>query len=151
VSEPGSDEAFDEFLLLWQKLLAEADGSVVVVEGERDVRSLRRLGWSGPLRAIHRGGTLAETAERLAQLGRRVIVLTDLDSKGGELARRLRGFLGTSGLDLDYRRRLARVLRGELVHIEGLHGWARRNAERRGQLLEALVEADGPAGAPVRG
>jgi hypothetical protein len=27
-------------------------------------------------------------------------------------------------------------VRGELVHVEGLHGWARRLAERKGDTLD---------------
>jgi 5S rRNA maturation endonuclease (ribonuclease M5) len=72
-----------------------------------------------------------------------VIVLTDWDREGGQLARRLREFLDAEQvpLDLEYRRRLARVLRGELAQVEGLYGWARRLAERQGRSLEQLLSA----------
>ncbi len=147
--ERDPEAAFAAFLGVWQQLLGEADEdqAVVVVEGERDVRSIRRLGWKGEVTVVHRGHTLAETAHALEGRARRVIVLTDWDSEGGELARRFRGFLGPKTLDLDYRRKLARVLRGELVHVEGLYGWARRNAERLGASLEELLETEPLAGA----
>jgi 5S rRNA maturation endonuclease (ribonuclease M5) len=139
---------FGEFVDLWQKLLAEAGrpGTAVVVEGERDRRALRRLGWAGPIAIVHRGRTLSATAQALVEGSRRVILLTDWDSEGGLLARRLRGFLEAEriDLDLDYRRRLARTLRGELVHVEGLYGWARRNAERFGIPLETVVATADP-------
>ncbi len=139
-------EILEEFLDLWGKLAtaSEEAGTVVVVEGARDRRALRRLGLGGPIALVHRGVTLAGTAHALVGRGRRVVVLTDWDREGGLLARRLKEFLAAERLDLDleYRRRFARVLRGELVHVEGLYGWARRLAEAEGAVLEELL---GPA------
>lgn len=143
-----SAEVLEEFLDLWDKLRTASDeaDAVVVVEGERDRRSLRRLGLEGTIALVHRGDTLSATAHRLRAQGGRVIVLTDWDREGGELARRLKEFLEAeqATLDLEYRRRLARVLRGELVHVEGLYGWARRLAERQGRSLEQLLAAQRP-------
>ncbi len=138
----------DRFVDLWQRLRsasAEA-GTVVLVEGERDRRSVRRLGLPGTVATLHAGRTLAETAQALIRRGRRVVILTDWDTEGGHLAHRLAGFLTAERLelDLDTRRRLARVLRGEIVHVEGLYGWARRLAESDGASIEQLLdEADG--------
>jgi 5S rRNA maturation endonuclease (ribonuclease M5) len=139
---PG-EEAFDAFLELWPRLVADGavPGTVVVVEGERDRRSIARLGWSGAIAAVHRGRTLAETAQALVRGHRRVILLTDWDAEGGHLAHRLKEFLApeTIRLDLEMRRRLAVALRGEVVHVEGLARWALRHAERRGVPLETLL------------
>ncbi len=144
-----SDEPFQEFLDLWGRLRSESlrTGTVVVVEGERDRRSLRRLGLAGPIVLVHRGDSLAATAHRLARLSRRVIVLTDWDGEGGHLAHRLKEFLESEPLelDLDYRRRFARILRGELVHVEGLHGWAQRLAEKQGAPLDHYLVGGGEA------
>jgi 5S rRNA maturation endonuclease (ribonuclease M5) len=133
----------EEFVALWERLRSESaeDGTVVVVEGERDRASLRRLGLPGPIVKVHRGRALSGTAHDLVGRSRRVIVLTDWDTEGGHLAQRLREFLGAERLDLnlEYRRRLARIVRGELVHVEGLHGWARRLAERNGHSLDELL------------
>jgi len=141
--DPGT--VFDEFWELWNRLRSESrtPGTVVVVEGERDRRSLRRLGLSGPIVLVHRGHTLSETAHQIAASARRVIILTDWDTEGGHLAQRLKEFLGAgrSGPDLEHRRRLARVLRGELVHVEGLYGWAARTAEKANRSLLQLLEA----------
>jgi 5S rRNA maturation endonuclease (ribonuclease M5) len=145
--EAGRDPAavFDEFWELWTHLQSESrtPGTVVVVEGERDRRSIRRLGLDGPIVLVHRGRTLSETAHHLAASARRVIILTDWDTEGGHLAQRLKEFLGTgrSGPDLEHRRRLARVLRGELVHVEGLYGWAVRTAEKANRSLVQLLES----------
>jgi len=152
VGAPEPLEPFEQFVDLWGKLLREANGggTVIVVEGERDRRSIQRLGWPGPVVVVHRGRPISATASGLVARRGRVIVLTDWDTEGGHLARRLRDFLSAENvhLDLDYRRRLARILRGELTHVEGLFGWARRQADRRGEPLDRLVEGadDGPTG-----
>jgi 5S rRNA maturation endonuclease (ribonuclease M5) len=138
-----ASDALDEFVELWQKLRTEcaAPGTVVVVEGERDRRSVARLGLPATILLLHGGRTLSSTAERLVRTGRRVVVLTDWDTEGGHLAHRLAEFLTPEPLelDLDTRRRLARVLRGELAHVEGLYGWARRLAEKQGDAIETLL------------
>jgi 5S rRNA maturation endonuclease (ribonuclease M5) len=135
--------ALEEFAELFQRLRLDArePGTVVLVEGARDRRALRRLGLDGPIVILHRGRTLAGTAAHLVAGQRRVIVLTDWDTEGGHFVQRLKEFLGAEpvDLDVDYRRRLARILRGELVHVEGLHGWARRIAEKRGSTLEQYL------------
>ncbi len=141
---PEPADPFEEFVELWGRLLSEQDGerTVLVVEGERDRRSVQRLGWGGPVAVVHRGRPISATASSLAVPAGKVIVLTDWDTEGGHLARRLRDFLEAdrATLDLEYRRRLARVLRGELTHVEGLFGWVRRQAERRGEPLERVTE-----------
>jgi len=140
----GPPDPLTEFLELWQRLRAESaePGTVVVVEGDRDRASLRRLGLPGTIVPVHRGRGLAGTAHDLVGRSRRVIVLTDWDTEGGHLAQRLREFLEADRprLDLEYRRRIARIVRGELVHVEGLHGWARRLAERQGLVLDDLLD-----------
>jgi 5S rRNA maturation endonuclease (ribonuclease M5) len=146
-----SAESWVSFVDLWQRLRLESTepGTVVLVEGERDRRALRRLGLRGTVATLHAGRTLAETAHLLIRRGRRVVVLTDWDAEGGHLAHRIAEFLRAESLELDLetRRRLARVLRGELVHVEGLYGWARRLAEAEGTTLEEAFEyADGAAG-----
>ena len=143
-SGPAPVEPLDEFLRLWRDLRAESEtpGTVIVVEGERDLRSLRRLGIEGRIVTVHRGRSLSGTAHDLVGEARRVIVLTDWDAEGGHLAHRLKEFLESDrpSFDLEYRRRLARIVRGELVHVEGLHGWARRLAERGGASLDDRLD-----------
>lgn len=151
---PEAATTLEEFLELWGRLRTESqrEGTVVVVEGERDRRSLRRLGLPGAILLVHRGDSLAATAQHLARHSRHVVVLTDWDSEGGQFARRLKGFLEAEPLtfDLEYRRRLARILRGELVHVEGLHGWARRLAERQGGTLDHFLrQAESEGGPPT--
>jgi 5S rRNA maturation endonuclease (ribonuclease M5) len=134
------DEAWSAFRELWELLLTESatPGTTIVVEGDRDRRALLRLGVTGRIVPLHSGQRLGRVAKELAETADRVILLTDWDTEGGHLAQKLREFLeaGPTEVDSDFRRRLARALHGELVHVEGLHGWARRMAERQGAPLE---------------
>jgi len=134
-----------EFVQAWERFLEESSeaGTTVLVEGERDRDALRRLGVKGPIALVHRGQSLSELSHDLARHHRRVIVLTDWDLEGGQIAHRLEKFLAndSAAFDLDFRRRLAILLRGELTHVEGLFGWARRTAEKAGAPLDHFVSA----------
>lgn len=134
------DQTWTAFLDLWDELLEEGrtPGTVIVVEGENDVRSLRRLGVDGRILALHRGHRLPILAKDLGRSAVRVVLLFDWDAQGGRWTRQMRDLLtpGTVEVDLDLRRRLAGTTRGEVVHVEGLYGWARRLAETNGAPLE---------------
>jgi 5S rRNA maturation endonuclease (ribonuclease M5) len=141
---------FDDFWEVWRELLhaERAPGTGFLVEGERDRRALRRLGVRAPVLLVHRGRALARVAAEVGRELRAVIVLTDWDPKGGELARRLRELLddGRTAVDVAFRRRLGIALRGEVVHLEGLGSWARRRAEQGAFPLEEWVgDPDGAA------
>jgi 5S rRNA maturation endonuclease (ribonuclease M5) len=131
------------FLRAWEGFLQETseEGTTVLVEGERDRAALRRLGVRGPIALVHRGQSLSALSHDLARDHRRVIVLTDWDLEGGQIAHRLEKLLANDSVavDLDFRRRFAILLRGELTHVEGLFGWARRTAENAGAPLDHFV------------
>ncbi len=135
-----TDDTWEQFVRLWEQFLVDSaePGTVTVVEGERDRRSLLRLGVAGRISLVHSGQRIGTLTQRLQNGGSRVIVLTDWDRSGGQLAHRLADLLGDGSvvLDLDFRRRLSRVLKGEVVHVEGLAGWARRTAEAAGAALD---------------
>lgn len=135
--------AWPEFLdwLDRARSTAAVSGTAVLVEGERDRRSLRGLGIEGPVVLVHRGARLPEVARQLTVEYRRVIVLTDLDTEGGHFAHRLGELLAPGGVavDSEFRRELASILHGEVTHVEGLLGWARRTAELEGAPLEHFL------------
>ncbi len=136
--------AFTDFWQAWRELLrsVERPGAGVLVEGVRDRRSLRELGVGAPVLLVHRGRDLAEVAREVAGTLGGVVILTDWDPSGSFLAGRLRDLLadGRREIDLDLRRRIGRALRGEVIHVEGLAGWARRRAAAEGYALEEWVD-----------
>ncbi len=135
---PRDRSSWPRFLQLWERLCQETEnpGTVIVVEGDRDRAILRSLGIRGRILLLHNGQRLGTLAQQLGDSGARVVVLTDWDRAGGHLAHRLADLLPPAAIDLDFRRRLARALQGEVAHVEGLAAWARRMAERAGAPLE---------------
>ena len=137
-------ERFEEFVEVWSELKhgTARPGAVVLVEGEKDRRALLRLGLTTPIMLVHQGQRLPAIAQSVAKVHERAVVLTDWDRKGGQLAERLSTLL--SGVDIEVdreiRQRLARVLRGELVHVEGLYRWASHLAETVGIALAPALE-----------
>ena len=108
-------------------LEASGEGAVIIVEGERDERSLRDLGVEGPvLRAARRPAL--EVAEEAAGSFKAVVVLTDWDRAGEELARKMGEHLLSSGsrVDLDTRDRLKRMVRREIKDVESLSRFVER-------------------------
>jgi 5S rRNA maturation endonuclease (ribonuclease M5) len=154
MSSPQRD-AWPEFERLWLRLLRELDGpeTVILVEGSRDRRSLEGLGIHAPIRIVHAGTSLADVAASLSQRAQRVVVLTDWDRAGGQLAHRLEQLAkdGRRRVDLETRRELARALRGEIVHVEGLLRWAERKVQQFGFSLDEwlLAAGDGRRASPT--
>lgn len=78
--------------------LAEINRSIpVIVEGKNDVAALRKLGLAGEIITLHRGATVYEFCEEIAEKYPRVVLLTDWDDKGemlhSSLSDNLRGHI----------------------------------------------------------
>jgi len=95
------------------------EGWSVLVEGQRDERALRKLGFRG-----HIASTFSVGKKGVAAFGnsRKVIILTDLDREGAVLASRYLRILSHEGLrvSLAERRRLKHASKGVFLHIENL-------------------------------
>ncbi len=99
-------------------VLAE-EGWSVLVEGQRDARALRALGFRGEMATI---SSFKRTRTRAFEGSQGVIILTDLDREGSGLAARLLKDLAHEGMraSLAERRRLKQASRGLFLHIENL-------------------------------
>ena len=97
------------------------EGTPIVVEGPRDKRALRELGVKGPIFQISGRKTALNFLEGLTRY-KRVVILTDFDKAGDELAkfcaRHLQG-LGPKPI-LDLRKKLKALLRKDVKDIQGL-------------------------------
>jgi 5S rRNA maturation endonuclease (ribonuclease M5) len=114
-------QAFGSFLMDFVRDLnhLHEGGWVLLVEGPRDVRAMRKLGYRGRVATVGEVGRRGPTALGGA---RKVVILTDLDHEGALLASRYVRALTHEGLEtsLRERRRLKAASRGVFLHVENL-------------------------------
>ena len=93
-----------------RRLLRKMEKSVILVEGKRDRNALERLGCD---RVITISGRIRNVCESLEGEDGRIIVFTDLDRRGNEMARKAREELEGCSLEVDCETRvlLARILK----------------------------------------
>jgi len=115
------------FIMELNRLAAE--GSVVLVEGARDVRAMRGVGYKGDIVGV--SDVTRKESESLLATSKRVIIMTDLDREGGRLAARFAKSFTHRGVSvsLDQRRRLLLASRGVFRHIENLNRFSQLMAD----------------------
>ena len=124
-------EALEE--LISALLEASWRGAVIIVEGRRDQESLRALGIPGPvITASHKPALVL--AEDVARAHREIIVLTDWDEKGEEMALQIEKHLRCSGSrgDVEIRSRLKRLVKKDIKDVESLSRYVERMRELYG-------------------
>jgi 5S rRNA maturation endonuclease (ribonuclease M5) len=112
-------EMLEELVL---KLQALADtGAIIVVEGRRDVESLRSLGIRGEIK-LSSQQPLLDFTEQLSRSGKDIVLLTDWDRKGGMVARKIIDYLQAFGImpNTDIRARIGFLVKKRIKDIESL-------------------------------
>jgi 2,5-diamino-6-(ribosylamino)-4(3H)-pyrimidinone 5'-phosphate reductase len=106
-----------------------ADGTPVIVEGKKDVTTLRALGIEGRLIEAKTGGkTLLEVIFDLEKSGaQEVILLLDFDRRGRELTKRLKQYLEKTRTkpNLFFWEELLNMIGREVKDVEGLMSYMR--------------------------
>ncbi len=107
-----------------------SSGLPLIVEGKRDIESLRELGISGNFIAASSRPPW-EIAERAFLLGREALVLTDLDEKGEEIAKEISRHIEELGGN-PHREIREKVLRfkKDFTRIEDMSQFVRKLEER---------------------
>jgi 5S rRNA maturation endonuclease (ribonuclease M5) len=98
-------------------------GSVIVVEGRRDAEALYRVGFTGNPAVFHHFKGIADFVENYDSIGKKIILLLDMDRTGKYLTSRLLSQLQSSSrhcVSLSYKRTLARITNGKVRHVEDL-------------------------------
>ncbi len=103
-------------------------GSVIVVEGRRDAEALCRVGFTGNLAVFHHFKGIADFVDCHDSIGKKIILLLDMDRTGKYLTSRLMSQLQSSShnVNLSYKRALARITNGKVRHVEDLVIYAPR-------------------------
>lgn len=136
---------FDALLGLLEELVEANDEVPILVEGQRDVASLRALGCRGAILTIHSGEPLPDVAERVAGATRAVIMLTDWDRKGDRFFEEFSMTLSRHGVKCDrsFRDRIPAYARAAFKDVEslapfvrrGLHKWHQRDLDEHAKSL----------------
>ena len=115
-------ERFDALLDVLDELREQNLEVPVVVEGQRDVASLRLLGLQGDIIMLHSGEPLFQVAEAIAREAKSVILLTDWDHRGARWFEQLSAALVANGVKVDgrFREELRHHIRPTLPDIESL-------------------------------
>jgi 5S rRNA maturation endonuclease (ribonuclease M5) len=119
-------QAFAEFLVVFVRDLNHMsdDGWSLLVEGPRDEKALRMLGYGGSLVTVSFLGRNSPGGLRDLT---KVAILTDLDREGASLAAKFVKRLNHEGVrtSMNERRRLKAASRGVFLHIENLSRFAK--------------------------
>lgn len=125
-------ERFDALLDVLEEL-AEANQTVpILVEGKRDVTSLRLLSCRGVIEPINQGAPLFTLCEALAARTKDVILMTDWDRKGGLLYDSLQASLTACGVRVDgtFRDKIQFWMRPPVKDVESLASYVGRGLAR---------------------
>ncbi len=115
-----------EEIILELQALAE-NGAIIVVEGRRDMDSLRYLGINGEIRLASQQ-PLLEFTELLSKSGKEIILLTDWDKKGSIVARKIIRHLLAYGImpNMNIRSRMRSLVKKRIKDIESLNNYVNK-------------------------
>ena len=100
---------------------SKSSAAVIIVEGKHDVTSLRNLGIHGKIMPLG-GQPLLNFADTLACSTDSVIILTDWDRRGNELAQRITQYLQPHNVTVNtsLRDRLKKLVQKDIKDVQGL-------------------------------
>jgi 5S rRNA maturation endonuclease (ribonuclease M5) len=115
-----------EELILELKNLSDT-GVIIVVEGRKDVESLRSLGVNGVIK-LSSQQPLLDFTEKLSRSGKDIVLLTDWDRKGGMVARKIIDYLHAYSIipNTDIRARIGFLVKKRIKDIESLNRYIRK-------------------------
>jgi 2,5-diamino-6-(ribosylamino)-4(3H)-pyrimidinone 5'-phosphate reductase len=92
----------------------------IIVEGKKDVESLRNLGIKGIISSLN-GRSINDLVDQFRNFSK-IIILTDYDSEGVKIKNKLVRNLQLEGIktELSYYNILRKILKGGVLQVEGL-------------------------------
>jgi 5S rRNA maturation endonuclease (ribonuclease M5) len=102
------------------------NGSVIVVEGKRDVKALVIAGFNGNVSVFNQFRGITDFVDSHSLDKRKIILLFDMDRTGKHLTRKLLNQLQYRGghVSLLYKKKLAGIDYGKIRHVEDLASYA---------------------------
>jgi 5S rRNA maturation endonuclease (ribonuclease M5) len=115
-------KSFDELEKVLFELIEENKKIPIVVEGDKDVFSLRKLGVTGEIITTNSGLSIIDFCDKIAKDYKEIILLTDWDRKGGFICYTIqRNLQGRVKCNLYYRELFA--IKAMTKTVEGLYSW----------------------------
>lgn len=108
-----------EKVLSWIESLKREESAIILVEGQRDLAALRKLGVTHTIKKVS-GRRMVDDLSFFK--GKNVIILTDFDRTGRHLFRKLRKELEVMGFNPNvyYWQQLKTITKGQIKGIEEL-------------------------------
>lgn len=105
-----------------KELYEACENGVCIVEGRRDESALRRLGFRGKIVTVKTLNRSIDSIVENFSNERQIIILTDFDNEGEELAIRLYKAFKSQNVEinLEARQKLHSLLKGEIKGLEEL-------------------------------
>lgn len=111
------------------ELIDENRNIPIVVEGDKDIQALRKLGVNGIIISVNSGVSLTDFCDTLAQDYKDIIILTDWDRKGGYLCHTImKNLEGRVKCNTYYREVFAK--NSVIRTVEGLPSWIETMKEK---------------------
>jgi 5S rRNA maturation endonuclease (ribonuclease M5) len=105
-----------------QELIDENFHIPIIVEGDKDIKALRKLGVNGIIVSVNSGLSLTDFCDIIARDYKDIIILTDWDKKGGFLCHTLiKNLEGRVRCNTHYREVFAK--NSKIKTLEGLPSW----------------------------
>jgi dTMP kinase len=122
MSGRSSQERLDEIQAVLEELINRDADTIILVEGMRDRGALTILGVRGEMVQVQSSDGVFPVTERLAREGRKAIILTDWDRKGGQLCRLLKSALKANSVpyDEELRKRLVIIAKQDIKDVQSL-------------------------------
>ncbi len=121
-------ERLEETLKVIDELEELSREMPVIVEGRRDVEALELLGVKSNIITLSKGVSLFTFSETISRDWPSVVLLTDWDRKGGQLARRLKEAFEANDTKVNHTIRMELVIlaKKDIKDIESLPAFVRR-------------------------
>lgn len=108
--------------LLEELLYFSMEGNIILVEGKRDLASLRKLGIKGRIEFVTHH-PLADICEKVAATGKDIVILTDWDRRGIILEKKISDHLENYGINIEHRlrKRVLSLVQKDIKDVESLY------------------------------
>jgi len=116
------EKSLDDLEKALFELIEENKTTPIIVEGDKDIEALRKLGLSGEIIRFNQGLSIPDFCDMISRKYKSIILLTDWDRKGGYLCSTIKKNLeGFVECNTRYREIFAK--RSMIRTIEGLPSW----------------------------